>query len=189
MSNNKKDKLVHSTYRIKEPIIKTLEGEAKKRRITISVLVNNILENYVNSEMYFEQLGFILVSKDFLRKVFSKIEKPEDIEEFGRELGLTTAKEYVSYFFPKVNSDSLVQYLDLWFRRFQSYQHRIDDAINDSDNIGQRHYFTVIHDINMNFSIALKTILQGLIVPIIKSDIEFRDITGSAISFSFKASS
>ncbi|MGA8085225.1 MAG: hypothetical protein WB988_25505, partial [Candidatus Nitrosopolaris sp.] len=42
----KKDKLVHSTYRIKEPIIKTLEGEAKKRRITISVLVNNILENY-----------------------------------------------------------------------------------------------------------------------------------------------
>ena len=36
------------------------------------------------------------------------------------------------------------------------------------------------HDINMNFSIALKTILQGLIVPIIKSDIEFRDITASA---------
>ena len=187
-SNNKKDNLVHSTYRIKEPIIKKLEGEAKKRRITVSGLVNNILENYVNSEMYFEQLGFILVSKDFLRKVFSKIEKPEDIEEFGQELGLTTAKEYVSYFFPQVNSDSLVQYLDLWFRRFQSYQHRIDDAINDSDNIGQRHYFTVIHDINMNFSIALKTILQGLIVPIIKSDIEFRDITGSAISFSFKAS-
>jgi hypothetical protein len=27
---NKKDKLVHSTYRIKEAIIKTLEGEAKK---------------------------------------------------------------------------------------------------------------------------------------------------------------
>ena len=182
MSNNKKDKLVHSTYRIKEHIIKTLEGEAKKRRITVSVLVNNILENYVNSEMYFEQLGFILVSKDFLRKVFSKIEKAEDIEEFGRELGLTTAKEYVSYFFPQVNSDSLIQYLDLWFRRFQSYQHRIDNDMTE------RHYFTVIHDINMNFSIALKTILQGLIVPIIKSDIEFRDITASAISFSFKVS-
>ena len=139
--------------------------------------------------MYFEQLGFILVSKDFLRKVFSKIEKAEDIEEFGQELGLTTAKEYVSYFFPQVNSNSLVQYLDLWFRRFQSYQHRIDNDMYNSDNdIAERHYFTVIHDINMNFSIALKTILQGLIVPIIKSDIEFRDITGSAVSFSFKAS-
>ena len=187
-SNNKKDNLVHSTYRIKEPIIKTLEGEAKKRRMTVSGLVNNILENYVNSEMYFEQLGFILVSKDFLRKVFSKIEKAEDIEEFGQELGLTTAKEYVSYFFPQVNSNSLVQYLDLWFRRFQSYQHRIDNDMNNSNNNTERHNFTVIHDINMNFSIALKTILQGLIVPIIKTDIEFRDITASAISFSFKVS-
>ena len=134
------------------------------------------------------QWGF-LVSKDFLRKVFSKIEKAEDIEEFGQELGLTTAKEYVSYFFPQVNSNSLVQYLDLWFRRFQSYQHRIDNDMYNSDNINaERHYFTVIHDINMNFSIALKTILQGLIVPIIKSDIEFRDITASAVSFSFKTS-
>ena len=137
--------------------------------------------------MYFEELGFILVSKDFLRKVFSKIEKAEDIEEFGRELGLTTAKEYVSYFFPQVNSESLVQYLDLWFRRFQSYQHRIDNDMTNSSNNVERHYFTVIHDINMNFSIALKMIFQGLIVPIIKSDIEFRDITASAVSFSFKA--
>jgi hypothetical protein len=145
--------------------------------------------------MYFEQLGFILVSKDFLRKVFSKIEKAEDIEEFGRELGLTMAKEYVSYFFPQVNSKSLIKYLDLWFRRFQSYQHRIDNDRNNNNqnnnnnnNNGERHYFTVIHDINMNFSIALRTILEGLIVPIIKSDIEFRNITASAISFSFEVS-
>jgi hypothetical protein len=140
--------------------------------------------------MYFEQLGFILVSKDFLRKVFTKIEKAEDIEEFGRELGLTTAKEYVSYFFPQVNSNSLIKYLDLWFRRFQSYQHRIDNDMDNNNknnnNNGERHYFTVIHDINMNFSIALRMILEGLIVPIIKSDIEFRDITASAISFSFE---
>ena len=29
-SNNKKDRLVHSTYRIKEPIVKALEEESKK---------------------------------------------------------------------------------------------------------------------------------------------------------------
>ena len=60
--------------------------------------------------------------------------------------------------------------------------------MNDSNNNAERHNFTLIHDINMNFSIALKTILQGLIVPIIKTDIEFQDITASAISFSFKVS-
>jgi hypothetical protein len=60
--------------------------------------------------------------------------------------------------------------------------------MNNSNNNTERHNFTVIHDINMNFSIGLKTILQGLIVPIIKSDIEFRDITASAVSFSFNVS-
>jgi len=178
----KKEKLVHSTYRIKEDTIRAIEKEATKRGVPTSSLVNKILEIYFTSEMYFEQLGFILVSKDFLRKVFSKIEREKDIEEFGRELGLTTAKEYVSYFFPQVNSHTLVQFLDLWFRRFQSYQHRVN---NENAEL---HYFTVIHDINMNFSIALRTILEGLIVPIIKSDIEFRDITASAISFSFEVS-
>jgi hypothetical protein len=178
----KKEKLVHSTYRIKEDIIRALEKEATKRGVPTSSLVNKILEIYFTSEMYFEQLGFILVSKDFLRKVFSKIEKERDIEEFGRELGLTTAKEYVSYFFPQVNSHTLVQFLDLWFRRFQSYQHRVD---NENAEL---HYFTVIHDINLNFSIALKMILEGLIIPIVKKDLDFRDITANAISFSFEVS-
>ena len=176
----KKQKLIHSTYRIKEDVIRAVEKEATKRGVPTSSLVNKILENYVTSEMYFEQLGFILVSKDFLRKVFSKIEKEKDIEEFGHELGVTTAKEYVSYFFPQVNSRTLVQFLDLWFKRFQSFHHRVD---NDHPEL---HYFTVIHDININFSIALKMILEGLIIPIVKQDLEFRDITANAISFSFE---
>jgi predicted DNA binding CopG/RHH family protein len=177
----KKQKLIHSTYRIKEEIIRAVEREATKRGVPTSSLVNKILENYVTSEMYFEQLGFILVSKDFLRKVFSKIEKEKDIEEFGYELGVTTAKEYVSYFFPQVNGRTLVHFLDLWFKRFQSFHHRVD---NDNPEL---HYFTVIHEINMNFSIALKMILEGLIIPIVKKDLEFRYITANAISFSFEA--
>jgi len=95
-------------------------------------------------------------------------------------LGITIAKEYVSYFFPKVNTRTLVQFLDLWFKRFQSFHHRVD---NDNPEL---HYFTVIHDININFSNALKMILEGLIIPIVKKDLEFRDITANAISFSFE---
>ena len=78
-TNTRKKRLIHSTYRIKEHVIRAVEKEATKRGVPTSSLVNKILENYVTSEMYFEELGFILVSKDFLRKVFSKIEKEKDI--------------------------------------------------------------------------------------------------------------
>jgi hypothetical protein len=170
-------KLVHSSFRIKESVLSALEREAQKRGISLSSLVNKTLENYVTCDMYFDELGFILVGKEFLRKTFSGLNE-KHVEELGRDLGSTVAKEYVSYCFPEVNSDTLVKFLDLWFRRFQSYQHRVDDHNN-------RNYFTVNHDINMNFSIALKAMLEGLIEPVFKRSIDFKDLTSRSITFSF----
>ena len=37
------------------------------------------------------------------------------------------------------------------------------------------HYFTVNHDININFSIHLKAFLEGLIEPIIKGPLKFHE--------------
>jgi hypothetical protein len=168
-------KLVHSTFRLKEAVIKSLEKEAQKRGISTSSLVNKTLENYLTCEMYFEELGFILVGKEFLRKLFDRLDS-KHVEDLGTELGLTVANEYISYFFPEVNTDSLINFLDLWFKRFQSYQHRLEN---------NRHYYVVNHDINMNFCIGLKAMLEGLIEPILKRSVEFRELTSRTITFSF----
>jgi hypothetical protein len=181
-TNPTKNKLVHSSFRIEEDVIKSLEIAAEKRGISLSSLVNKILKNYVTSEMYFEELGFILVSKNFLRKTFDEL-GAKQIEELGKEYGITIAREYISYFYPQVNSNTLVQFLDVWFRRFQSCQHRIDSDDDDND---KRHYFIVNHDINMNFSLALQSILEGLIEPIIKSTVDFTNVTTTSIAFSFE---
>jgi hypothetical protein len=175
--DKKRNKLVHSSFRIKESVLSALEREAQKRGLSLSSLVNKTLENYVTCDMFFDELGFILVGKEFLRKTFSGLNE-KHVEELGRDLGSTVAKEYVSYFFPEVNSDTLVKFLDLWFMRFQSYQHRVDDQNN-------RNYFIVNHDINMNFSIALKAMLEGLIEPVFKRSIDFKDLTSRTITFSF----
>ena len=119
-SNSNKNKLSHQGFRLQEQVVKTLAEEAERKGISVSSLVNNILKNYVTHEMQFEELGFILVSKDFLRKIFNVIDDEKHIQDFGEEFGNTMAKEYVSYFYPQVNSHTLVQFLDYWFRRFQS---------------------------------------------------------------------
>jgi hypothetical protein len=193
-NQRRKDKLIHSTFRINQFVIKSLEEEANKRRVSLGSLVNSILENYVSSEMYFEQLGFLLVSKDFLRKTFNAIPSNNEqntIDEFAKELGNTVAKEYVSYFFPEVNSHTLVEFLDIWFRRFQCCQHRVTKSSSDIDDITaattkELHHIAVNHDININFSIALKAMMEGFIEPIIKRKVEFKEITSNAISFSFE---
>ena len=118
------------------------------------------------------------------------------MEEIGKEYGLIIAREYMCYFYPIVNSDTLVQFLELWFRRFQSHQHSKIDSNGDEYHHGidskseknrkSHHYFTVTHDINMNFTLALQSILAGLIEPIIKNTVEFTNKTSNAITFSFE---
>jgi hypothetical protein len=181
-NTNNKDKLLHQGFRVQEQVIKALAEEAARKGISVSNLVNKILKNYVTHEMQFEELGFILVSKDFLRKIFSVVDDEKDIQDFGKEFGKTMAKEYVSYFYPQLNSNTLVQFLDYWFRRFQSCKHIVE---NSSDRSQKRHYFTVNHDINIKFSFALKAILEGLVEPVSKTTVEFRDVTANSITFSF----
>jgi predicted HicB family RNase H-like nuclease len=192
--NNNAKKFVHSSIRIEEDVLNALQREAQRRDISFNSLVNKTLKNYVTSEMYFEQLGFILVSKDFLRKTFSKIDE-KHIEEFGIDIGLTIAREYISYFSGEVNDKTLIQFLDIWFRRFQFFQHRIEqDAVEPSDAnaLGEKrqkqqvHFFMVIHDVNMNFSLVIRSMLEGLVEPITKSPVKFRDITSSSIIFLIK---
>jgi hypothetical protein len=180
-NDKNKNKLSHQGFRLEEQVIMTLAEEAVRKGISVSSLVNKILKNYVTHEMQFEELGFILVSKDFLRKIFNVIEDEKHIQDFGTEFGTTMATEYVSYFYPHVNSRTLVQFLDYWFRRFQSSKH----IVEDSDR-SQKHYFTINHDINIKFSLALKAILEGLIEPVTKTTVEFRDITANSITFSFE---
>ena len=183
-SKNNNNKLVHQSFRIKEVILGILDIEAKKKSISLSNLVNKILENHVTCDMYFEELGFILVSKDFLRKIFGRIEEgaaEKYLIDDSRELGLVAAKEYIPYFYSESNSDTLVQFLDKWFCKFQCHQHRVDNINNH-----RLHYFIVNHDINMNFSIALKAFLEALIEPIIKRPVKFDNLTQNAISFSFE---
>ena len=205
-SSSKNKKLAHSSIRMEEEVFQLLQKEAERQGISVNSLINKILKNYVKSEMHFEQLGFLLVSKDFLRMTFSEVQDEKRLEEFGRELGLTVANEYVSYFFPKLDSFTLVQFLDIWFRRLQSYKHIVDTSrVNDINVIIEKeglrkeneeeeyqqlqrkdiHYFIINHDININFSIALKAGLEGLIEPIIKSPIIFKQVTSNSISFSF----
>ena len=179
-SNSNKNKLSHHGFRLEEQVFKTLAEEAIRKGISVSSLVNKILKNYVTHEMQFEELGFILVSKDFLRKIFNVIDDEKHIQDFGTELGTTMAKEYVSYFYPHVNSHTLVRFLDYWFRRFQSCKHTVENS-----DTNQKHYYTVNHDINIKFSVALKAILEGLIEPVSKTTVEFRDITANSLTFSF----
>ena len=166
-------KSYYQGFRIEEEVAKLLAEEANSKQISMSGLVNTILKTHFTYQKYFEESGFIHVSKDFLRKVFSAIPQKE-AEEVGKSLGFSLANEYVSSFFPRLDRFTLIQFLEKWLGRFQSCRHRVEDHTSHSI---KRHTFSVDHDVNLNFSIALKIMLVGLIEPIIKAVVIFGDPT------------
>lgn len=173
----KNEKLQHLTFRTPEGVIKALKKEADSKGVPLSILVNQIFKNHLVQKDT-GKADFVLSSKDFFRKIFEKIDQ-KSLEQYGIELGRAIVSEYTSSYFPDINSCTIVQFLESWFGRFQSFQHRVDEVNN-------RHSFSLNHDINMNFSIVLRVILEGLVEPVIKNKVVFGDLTPNTITFTFE---
>jgi hypothetical protein len=76
--------------------------------VPLTTVVNKILRNHiVSSQRSSTNIDYIIAGKDFFRRVFSSIDE-NSIEECGRELGYAVVNEYISSFFPEINSRTLI---------------------------------------------------------------------------------
>lgn len=171
-----KPKLIHWGFRIEEEVLDNIKKVARRSDTTVSSQTNKILKNWVTRDIYFQELGFIPMSKDMIRAWLSKVEQKDLIIQ-GKDFG-SMANEFIIYFFGEVNEDSLIKFLDILFSRFQAYQHNTEN---------RNHLFSINHDICINYSIFLSELLRALIEPTIKHPIKIRSISPKMISFSFNA--
>jgi hypothetical protein len=156
-------------------VIEELEKH-RKRMIPLSHMVKITLKNHVDSERYFGELGFVPVSRDIIKTIFSGIEEKYLVES-AKEVGSSIAKEYISYYFGEVNSQTPIRFLAVWFARFVSFRHHVG---------GSQHSFPLKRDICMKYSIFLKEFLKSLIEPIANSPVGFNVVTQNSITFSFQ---
>ena len=175
LEQSNKTRLILHSFRIEQGVIQALQQESKKKGVPLSHVINKILKSYVTSERYFQELGFLLSSKDFIRKLLGRIEEKYIIDD-AKEFGLTIAKEYIPYFFMDVNSYALLEFLEIWLGRFP-FQHRIDF---------KRHCYSINHELGMNYSIFFREYMTALIEPIIKSPVKFSILAPNTVTFSFE---
>ena len=168
-------KLIHQGFRIQDSTLAILKSHAAKRGLTLSALVNQILTRYSKSDIYFEELGSILVPKGIMRTLFDII-PPESLEELGKRTG-PAAKTYIAYLFNEIDTETLTEFLQILFSRFQAYQYSRNDG---------RHFFSLVHDINANFSHFYKGFVIGLAEPIVRTPITFHDLSDNCVAFSWR---
>ncbi len=164
------------SFRIDSNLRDTLEEEAKKNRTSLNTLVSQILFRYADWWRYAGRLGLIPVSKDLLRDVFKSLDKPE-LEDLGRRFAETSGREHVLYLYQQISLGTILQFLDLWSSHFDAYEHRYD---------GKMHFYTVHHDVNLNFSIFVKEFVSTMILGTVPRTVRFETVAANSVTFSFE---
>lgn len=73
--------------------------------------------------------------------------------------------------------NTVLQFLDLWCGHFDTYEHRFD---------GKTHFYTVHHDVNLNFSIFIKEFVSSMIQRTIPRTVRFETLAPNSVTFSFE---
>ena len=164
------------SFRVNTGLRLALEDEAKRLGVNMNTLVCKIFNQYANWERYADRMKLLPVSKDILREMFQPFHK-EMIEATARRLGESSAKEQVLFLFHQLNLGTVVRFIELWGEHFEATEHTSD---------GKRHYFTMRHDINLNFSVFAKEYLSALLRGALAKNVLFESLSPNSVTFSFE---
>ncbi len=144
--------------------------------VNLNTLVSQILRQYVTWGRYAHKLKFVPASKEMLRKLFDALPK-DTAETIGRDLGKTIAREEILFFFQQVRSASVLRFIEMWGSHFNAFEHHYD---------GKKHFFTIHHDVNSNFSVFAKEYLSSMVQSTLARLPQFEAASPNSISFNFE---
>jgi predicted DNA-binding ribbon-helix-helix protein len=130
------------SFRVELEVLDQLRELASERKISLNSLVSQILDHYVKLGIYDRTFGFFSISEDVLRLLFAK-QSDEEIDKIVSVAGAKIHKQIIMYLYGKINKETIIDYLDIFGNRFQTFRHFRD---------GPKHTLTIYHGINRQFS-------------------------------------
>jgi len=164
------------SFRVPSDVRIILEDEARRSKVTLNTLVTQIFARYASWGQFSGRLKLLPVNKDLLREIFQPMQK-ERIIEIAKRLGETTGREEILFLFQQISPRTVLEYMDVWASHFDACKHHYD---------GKTHFYTVHHDVNLNFSIFTKEYVSSMIQSTIPSTVRFEAMSPNALTFSFE---
>jgi hypothetical protein len=165
------------SYRIPSDVKSALKEEARRLGINPNALVSQIFNRHISWGRYVGQLKCIPVSKDFLRLVFGSMPRTE-VEKVGRLLGESAAHEELLFLFSRITPGTILLFMDLWASHFDAWDHRYE---------GGKDFFTVKHDVNVNFSYFMKAYVSAVLRSTLGTSVQFEAMSPNSVTFIFES--
>lgn len=179
MSDSKESKKTKPiSFRLDESVIQSLEYEASKKDISVNLLVNNTLRNFVNWHATELSAGFISFPKTVLTRMADKLTE-EEAKQIGKIHAETDMQDLILIFKGRYTIDDFFDMMDNWMKYNNIiYRHIVKNG---------KHNFIIQHDLNKNWSLCISEFFKSSIEFLTKSSIE-TIVTANTIAFVYDAS-
>lgn len=91
---------------------KALQELASKEKASVNSVVNKVLRKFVEWDAQALRFGFITITVPELKKLFGFLSEQE-VQEYGHWFGENLAREYVTFFFKRVDYDTVMRALEM----------------------------------------------------------------------------
>lgn len=166
-------KSVIISVRVDEDIKKKLEVESEMKSVTLNTLIGNIITKHVNWDKFAEDIGFVFLTKPFLRAILSNISEKE-ITTIAVTICRGAMKDAAIYMYGEITIDTFIKSLNLWLA---------------ASNIPFRHIkennqerYVIQHDIGIQFSKYLVVVVNAILNEL-KFGVHKQEVTDQSISF------
>ncbi len=158
------------SLRINHDVAEALKQEARFDRVSLNVLANNILQNYVKWEKDAKQAGFIPVTKDLLTALLQRTDDKEIAEIVEQTKNIIKAQ--IIFMEKRYDLWSILDWLETrckvsGFSEKKFYQ-------ND------RLTCIIQHDLGWKWSLYIKTMIEAILDGLVKEKIDF-DVSTSMV--------
>lgn len=135
-----------ATFRLPKKIFEYLQTEANTRQVSLNVLVNQILDRYVEWDSNAQKAGFLPITKGLIFAMMERMSEDE-ISAMARDVVKKEFKDTLLLFRNEFDMDSIIQIIKTR-ARISGFQFR-------SEQEGSRHSIIVKHDMGKKWSTYL----------------------------------
>ena len=160
------------SLRINHDVAESLKKEARFDHVSLNVLANNILHNYVKWDKDAKQAGFIPVTKDLLTALLQRIDDKEITEIVNQTKNIIKAQ---IIFMEK--RYELWAVLD-WLETRCKVSGFSEKKFYENDRLT----CIIQHDLGWKWSLYVKTLIEVVLEDVVKEKIDF-DVSTSMVIF------
>lgn len=112
------------TVRLSKHLEKSLEREAKSRKVSLNSFITSILSRYDEWERLAEKFGMMSVPAEDFIAILESIPDAQ-IEKIARKCGGTVPKAMMDFWFSKVTPEAFLRYLSLRMNYMRFVNHEV----------------------------------------------------------------